>query len=139
MDIIYNHRYINYIISGGIYMANLLVNVKRTNQKVHFEGVSITNPDIVIPFDFAPPLGDGQGFGGLELLLMSFTGCVSTTIVFLLERSGKHISSYTTSAEGIPSEQPLALKEIRFNIHIESNDITETDMENVIKTGLNIL
>lgn len=114
-------------------MANLLVNVKRTNQKVHFEGVSIANPDIVIPFDFAPPLGDGHGFSGLELLLMSFTGCVSTTIVFLLERSGKHIASYTTAAEGIRSEQPLALKEICFKMKIESKDITETDMENVIK------
>jgi uncharacterized OsmC-like protein len=114
-------------------MANLLINVKRTNEKVHFEGVSIANPDIVIPFDYAPPLGDGNGFGGLELLLMSFSGCVSTTIVFLLERSGKHISSYTAAVEGIRSEQPLALKEIHFNLHIESNDITETDMENAIK------
>lgn len=114
-------------------MANLLVNVKRTNQKVHFEGVSTANPDFVIPFDFTPPLGDGKGFAGLELLLMSFTGCVSTTIVFLLGRSGKHISSYTANAEGIRSEQPFALKEICFNIHIESDDITETDMENVIK------
>ena len=100
-------------------MANLFVNVKRTNQKVHFEGVSTVNPDTVIPFDFAPPLGDGQGFGGLELLLMSFTGCVSTTLVFLLGRSGKHISSYTAAAEGIRSEQPLALKEIHFILHIE--------------------
>ncbi len=119
-------------------MSNLLINVKRTNQKVHFEGVSDTNSDIVIPFDYAPPLGDGQGFGGLELLLMSFSGCVSTTVVFLLGRLGKKIANYSAVVEGIRSEQPLALKEIHFNICIESSDITEDDMKNVIKQAENI-
>ena len=119
-------------------MSNLLIKVKRTNQKVHFEGVSNSNSDIVIPFDYAPPLGDGQGFGGLELLLMSFSGCVSTTVVFLLGRLGKNITNYTAVVEGIRSEQPLALKEIHFNICIESSDITEDDMENVMKQAENI-
>ena len=119
-------------------MSNLLIKIKRTNQKVHFEGVSDTNTGIVIPFDYAPPLGDGQGFGGLELLLMSFSGCVSTTVVFLLRRLGKHIANYTAEVEGIRSEQPLALKEIHFNICIESNDITVEDMENTIKQAENV-
>jgi Predicted redox protein, regulator of disulfide bond formation len=114
-------------------MANLTVEIKRTNQKVHFEGVSEANPSIGIPFDFAPPLGDGNGFAGLELLLMSFAGCVSTTIVFLLGRSGKHISSYTATAEGIRRERPLSLSEIHFHIQIESEDIADTEMEDAIK------
>ena len=114
-------------------MANLVVEVKRTNQKVHFEGVSNANPSRCIPFDFAPPLGDGNGFAGLELLLMSFAGCVSTTIVFLLERLGKHILSYTATAEGIRRERPLSLSEIHFHIQIESKDIAGTEMEDVIK------
>ena len=67
-------------------MADLNVEITRTNRKVHFEGVSDANPERRIPFDFAPPLGDGNGFAGLELLLMSFAGCVSTTVVFLLGR-----------------------------------------------------
>jgi len=114
-------------------MANLVVEIKKTDNKVHFEGVSDTNPGIAIPFDYAPPLGNGHGFAGLEILLMSFAGCVSTTVVFLLGRSGKHISSYTASVEGIRSEHPLSLKEIRFHIRIESEDIMGTDMENAIK------
>lgn len=114
-------------------MANLIIEIKRTNQKVHFEGVSEANPGISIPFDFAPPLGDGNGFAGLELLLMSFTGCVSTTVVFLLGRMGKSISSYTARVEGIRSERPLSLREIHFHIQIESGDITDTDMEDAIK------
>lgn len=114
-------------------MANLVVKVKRTDSKVHFVGVSDTNPSIEIPFDYAPPLGTGCGFAGLEILLISFAGCVSTTVVFLLGRLGKHISSYTASAEGIRTEHPLSLKEICFHICIESEDITDADMEYVIK------
>ena len=114
-------------------MANLVVKVKRTDNKVHFEGLSDTNPGIAIPLDYSPPLGNGNGFAGLEILLISFAGCVSTTVVFLLGRLGKHISSYTASAEGIRSEHPLSLKKICFHIYIESEAVTGTDMENVIK------
>jgi uncharacterized OsmC-like protein len=80
-------------------MDNLIVNIHRTNQKVHFEAISDRNPGRVIPFDYAPPVGDGDGFAGLELLLASFAGCVSTTIVFLLGRMGKQVSSYDARAE----------------------------------------
>ncbi len=114
-------------------MANLIVEVKKTDNKVHFEVVSKINSSRAIPFDYAPPLGNGQGFSGLEILLMSFAGCVSTTVVFLLGRSGKHITSYTASVEGIRNEHPLSLKEIQFHICIESEDIKRTDMENAIK------
>lgn len=114
-------------------MENLVVKVKRTDNKVHFESVSDTNPSIQIPIDYAPPLGNGNGFAGLEILLISFAGCVSTTVVFLLSRLGKRISFYTASAEGIRSEHPLSLKKICFHIYIESEAVTGTDMENVIK------
>ena len=114
-------------------MANLVVKVKRTDNKVHFEGLSDTNPGIAIPLDYSPPLGNGNGFAGLEILLISFAGCVSTTVVFLLGRLGKHISSYMASAEGIRTEHPLSLKEICFHIYIESEDVTGVDMENIIK------
>jgi len=114
-------------------MANLSVEINRTNQKVHFECVSSANPNLTIPFDFAPPMGDGQGFAGLEMLLMSFAGCFSTTVVFLLGRLGKQIESYTATAEGIRSEQPLALKEIHIMIRIKSSDITSQDMDHVIQ------
>ena len=114
-------------------MENLVVSVTRTDSKVHFEAVSATNPGIEIPFDFAPPLGSGCGFAGLELLLASFAGCVSTTVVFLLGRMGKHISAYTASAEGVRSEHPLTLQEICLHMCVESEDATDADMENVIK------
>lgn len=41
-------------------MANLVVKVKRTGNKVHFESVSDNNPSIVIPFDYRPRLETGM-------------------------------------------------------------------------------
>lgn len=114
-------------------MENLVVEIKRTNQKIHFEGVSAFNPDITIPFDYAPPLGDGQGFAGLELLLLSFSGCVSTAMVVLLGRAGKHVASYAAKVEGVRREHPLSLSEILFHIRIASEDITAEDMDAVIR------
>ncbi|MDD3831740.1 MAG: OsmC family protein [Clostridia bacterium] len=114
-------------------MDNLVVRVKRTDNRVHFECVSDTYPTITIPSDFAPPLGSGQGFAGLEILLISIASCVSTTVVFLLGRLDKHITSYTATAEGVRTERPLTLKEVRLHLSIESEDITDIDMEKVIK------
>lgn len=119
-------------------MSNLLVEIKRINQKVHFEGVSVDNPNITIPFDFAPPYGDGQGFGGLELLLMSFAGCVSTAIVVLLNRTGKHITSYSAKFEGFRTEKPLSLSAIKFHISVGSEDLTNEDVEGVIKAAADL-
>lgn len=113
-------------------MENLVVRMKRTDKKVHFEGISGLNPDILIPMDFAP-YGDGKGLAGLEALLISFSGCVSTAIVLLLGRLGKHITDYEVTAEGIRNEQPLYLKEILFHVNVKSNDVTEADMQAVLK------
>jgi putative redox protein len=114
-------------------MKNLSISIERKDLKVHFEGISESNPDSPIQFDFGPPVGDGKGFSGLETLLMSFAGCVSTTIVFLLGRSGKHVSTYKANIEGIRCETPLSLKEIDMKIYIKSDDITVDDMNEVIK------
>jgi len=109
------------------------VTLNLTNQKVHFTGVSRDNQDKPVNFDYVPPHGDGDGFKGLELLLMSFSGCVSTGIVFLLRRMGKNILAYKMNAIGIRNDQPLCLKKICFEIIIESNDITDEDIQAVLK------
>ncbi|MHB8918229.1 MAG: OsmC family protein [Desulfocucumaceae bacterium] len=63
-------------------------------------------PDRPITFDFSPPIGDGQGYTGLELLLMSFSGCVAATVLYLLRKMGKNISELTVNANGIRRDQP---------------------------------
>lgn len=68
------------------------VSVRLINEKVQFRGISNANPDQSITFDYKPPLGDGLGYNGLELLLMSFTGCNATAIAYLLRKMGKTVS-----------------------------------------------
>lgn len=114
-------------------MEHLVVELNRTDCKVHFECVSTSHPDISVPLDYTPPLGDGNGLAGLEVLLISFAGCVSTAIVALLARLGKHVASYSAKAEGVRREQPLSLSGILFEVCVESEDVTSADMEIVLR------
>lgn len=109
------------------------IHLELVNQKVKFTGVSTTNPDIPVTIDYLPPLGDGEGFLGLELLVMSFAGCVSTGIVGLLRRMNKSISLYKMDVTGIKNEAPLSLQKIDFTITVESNDISEEEIRSVLK------
>ncbi|WP_081963079.1 DUF3795 domain-containing protein [Desulfosporosinus sp. HMP52] len=111
----------------------LEVNLRLVNQKVQFIGVSESNPDYPLTLDYLPPLGDGQGFRGLELFLMSFTGCVSTAMVGLLRKMGKKISGFHVKASGIPGENPLSLQGIHLKVILESLDAVDSDLQNVIK------
>lgn len=114
-------------------MKPIEINLNLVNEKVKFEAASQSNTERSITFDYVPPLGDGDGFLGLEVLVMSFAGCVSTAIVGLLRRSGMNINSYKMNIEGIRTEQPITLEKINFELIIESNDITGEKILEIIK------
>lgn len=119
-------------------MDNLNVDFKLVNQKVQFTAVSRTNPDRPVTLDYVPPLGDGQGYAGLELLLASFCGCVSTAVVALLRRSGKTVLAYEGTATGIRQENPLSLKKIIFAVRVKSDNIQDEDMTKILGIAENI-
>lgn len=116
----------------------LKVNVELINEKVKFIGTSTLRPDNPIAFDYVAPIGDGEGFLGLELLVMSFSGCVSTAIVFILRKMGKSISNYNMNVKGYRKENPLSLEKIVAEVIINSSDITEEDIKNAIKRAEDI-
>lgn len=111
----------------------LEVKVALLNEKVKFLGTSTLRPDSPIAFDYAAPIGDGEGFLGLELLLMSFSGCVSTAIVFILRKMGKSISNYNMNVKGYRKENPLSLEKIAAEVILSSPDVTEEDLQNATK------
>lgn len=113
--------------------GQLEVAVNLTNDKVQFAGISKTNPDRPITFDYLPPLGDGQGFRGLELLLMSFSGCVSTTVVHLLRKRGRNVSGFRANAEGVRQELPSVPLKIYLEIILESEDTSVSELEDVVR------
>lgn len=111
------------------------IKLELINEKVKFLGVSSTNQDYPITMDYLPPLGDGQGFLGLELLVMSFAGCVSTAVVALLRKTGKTVEGYKMSLKGYKRESPLSLEKIEFEITVTSQDITDENILGVLKTA----
>ena len=110
------------------------VTVDLTNEKVQFTGVSKSNSDRPIIFDFRPPLGDGQGYNGLELLLMSFAGCSGTTIVYLLRNMGKSISGFKVNAKGKRRDQPpIKFEKIFLDFILNSKDTKDADIQKAIQ------
>ncbi|MGA1842575.1 MAG: OsmC family protein [bacterium] len=108
--------------------------VRLINEKVKFIGVSNANPDKPITFDYKPPIGDGQGYNGLELLLMSFSGCSATAIVYLLKKMGKTLSGLEVNAKGIRRKQPpIKFEKIYLEFILNSRDIKDADMQKVIQ------
>ena len=118
-------------------MKDLNVDIRLVNQKVQFAAVSGENPGRPLTLDYVPPVGDGQGFAGLELLLMSFCGCVSTAVVALLRRSGS-VAGYEAHAAGIREENPLSLKKIVFSVKVLSDDLEAANVEKALCVASNI-
>lgn len=110
------------------------VTVNLTNNKVQFTGITPSNPDRPIVFDYKPPVGDGDGYNGLELLLMSLAGCSGTAIVFLLRKMGKDISGLKVNAKGIKRDQPpIKFEKIFLEFILSSKDTKDTDIRKAIQ------
>lgn len=110
------------------------VTVHLTNQKVQFTGVSKSNPERPVAFDYKTPIGDGKGYNGLELLLMSFAGCSGTSIVYLLRKMGKDISGMKVNAKGLRRDQPpLKFEKIFLEFILDSKDTKDADIQKAIR------
>jgi putative redox protein len=110
------------------------VTVSLTNDKVQLTGVSKSNPDRPIAFDYQPPIGDGQGYNGLELLLMSLAGCSGTAIVYLLRKMRKNISGLKVNAKGIRrSQPPIKFEKILLEFVLNSKDAKDADIQKAIQ------
>jgi putative redox protein len=116
-------------------MAELLeeVTVSLTNDKVQFTGVSKSNPDRAIDFDYKAPIGDGEGYNGLELLLMSLAGCSGTAVVYLLRKMGKDVSGLQVNAQGVKrSQPPLKFEKISLEFILHSRDAKDADIQRAL-------
>jgi len=102
------------------------------NNKIQFSGVVRDNP--AITFDYHPPIGDGKGFTGLEVLLLSLAGCSASTVVYLLGTMKKNIAGLQVQAEGVRREtHPTSLKTITLRFILHSADVKDADMQKVIR------
>jgi len=113
-------------------LAPVEITLNLVDDKVKFQGISKTNPETPIIFDYLPPLGTGEGFAGIEMMTMSFAGCVSTAIVGLMKRRGKTLHSYSMEIQGIKHEDPLFLESIKFTAIVGAKDVNQEELDEVL-------
>ncbi len=113
--------------------SRLEINFELLNDKVQFRAVSATNPERPVQCDYLAPVGDGDGFRGLELLVMSFGNCAATGIVGILRRMQKHPVSFRARVTGEKTEQPLALQRIDMQVQVRCPGLTLEEMGRAVQ------
>ncbi len=102
------------------------------NDKLHFRGTVAENEPISI--DYTPPLGDNLGYTSLELLLMSLSSCVGSSVLTFLRKMRKTITGLEISASGLRREEhPTCFSKIILTLNLTSSDTKEEDLEKVLK------
>jgi len=110
----------------------LNASIKLINNKLNFTGSVEGNSPVSI--DYIAPLGDNLGYTSLELLLLSLSSCLGSSVLTFLRRMNKTISACDIHSKGIrKQDHPTAFGKIVMDIQIKSTDVTETDMLKVIK------
>jgi len=102
------------------------------NDKLNFRGT--VGGNIPVSIDYTPPLGDNLGYTSLELLLLSLSSCMGSSILTFLRKMKKTITRFEIHSKGIrKQEHPTGFETIFIEINIVSPDVTENDLDKVIK------
>jgi putative redox protein len=102
------------------------------NDKLHFKATVGENEPISI--DYTPPLGDNLGYTSLELLLLSLSSCIGSSVLTFLRKMRKTIEECDVYVKGIRREEhPTCFETIFLTINLKSPDTTEDDLKKVLK------
>jgi len=114
-----------------IQSAVLNTEIKLIDDKVHFIGKAKTNDPINI--DYTSPIGNDLGYTSLELLLLSLSSCIGSSLALLLRKMNKTVSGLEIKAEGVRRTQhPTCFETIKLNILFTSDDITTQAVDKAI-------
>jgi putative redox protein len=112
--------------------APVSVTVDLVNDKVRFSGSARDLP--VVSADYFPPLGEGQGYTGLELLLLSLAACSATAIVPMLRRMNRTVAAFHVNASGKRRTQhPTSFETIAIEFVLTSPDAELADLQKVAR------
>jgi putative redox protein len=101
------------------------------NDKLHFNGQADCNQPVSI--DYTPPLGDNLGYTSLELLLLSLSSCIGSSVLTLLRKMRKTITSFEIDSNGFRrQEHPTAFKTIILDLKLTSPNTTPEELRKVI-------
>jgi putative redox protein len=102
------------------------------NDKLNFNGTSGDNDPVSI--DYIPPLGDNLGYTSLELLLLSLSSCLGSSVLTFLRRMGKTITGFEIRSNGFRKEEhPTGFSRIVMEMDITSGNLTDAEAEKVIE------
>ena len=120
-------------------MDTLTVNLHTIDDKTMFSATARDNPELII--DYFPPIGTGKGYTSLELLMLSLGSCLSTTLLTLMRfRMKKSVSGISANVEGVVREEhPRALEQITVLLNIQSEDLTELELQEALNLAENTL
>jgi putative redox protein len=87
-----------------------------------------------VSIDYSPPLGDGNGFTSLELLMTSLCSCSGHTLLYLLSKQGKRVENIEIEATGQRRMEthPTVLTTIELHYRFFSKDLNEEMVEKAI-------
>lgn len=92
--------------------------------RMKFEATLRDNPPV--PVDFHPPLGEGQGYLPMELLLMSLAACSGQTVAGLLRKMKQAPAGMEVVASGEKrDEHPTTFLSIRLEFVFRGGGVTE--------------
>ncbi len=101
-------------------------------ERMHFSGAAGANAAVAI--DYKPPLGDGQGYTPLELLLMSLAACSGATTATLLRKMKKNVAGLKVNATGIRREaHPTCFEKILLEFVLSSPDAVDADVQRALQ------
>ncbi len=87
-----------------------------------------------VPIDYAPPLGDGNGFTSLELLMTSLCSCSGQTMLYLFSKQGMKVENIEIEAVGQRrvESHPTVLTAIDLHYRFFGNNLTGAVVEKAI-------
>ena len=112
----------------------LTASVTLVNEQVRFEGTVDGQPPVAI--DYSPPLGGGEGYTSLELLLLSLASCLGTAVATFIRRMEKDVSGLTIAARGERKEtHPTGFHTIHLDVQLTSTNADREELEKVIHSA----
>lgn len=116
----------------------LSVNLHALDEKAKLSVDVRDNPPLVI--DYFPPVGTGEGYTSLELLMAAYGSCVNTVLVSILRhRMKKTAHTVSIALEGAVHEShPKKLDTLKTVIRLKAEDVTQEEADKALRDAESI-
>lgn len=110
----------------------LTASLRLVNDKLNFTGNVEGN--VPVSIDYTPPLGDNLGYTSLELLLLSLSSCLGSSVLTFLRRMGKTITLFEIRSKGLRrQEHPTCFSQIIMEMDIKADNLSEAEVDKVVQ------